>query len=210
MNVLEQIAASLGRDDEEPNLALAQEIADAGDEAAVKELLGLLAHQDKDVQSDSIKVLYEVAELRPSLVESHCDAIARLLSNGNNRLVGGAMTALDALTETNPRGVYAHLQAIVAASRDGSVVTRDRAMGILIKLAARADYAEECLPLLLEALRTCPANQRPMYAEDALAGVIDARTKDEFMDILSERRGELPKDSQKKRLDAVLKKIQAL
>jgi len=85
-HVLEHIAASLGRDDEEPNVALAQEIADAGDEAAVKDLVGLLSHQDKDVQSDSIKVLYEIAELRPSLVEAHCDILARLLASENNTL----------------------------------------------------------------------------------------------------------------------------
>jgi len=119
----------------------------------VKDLVGLLSHQDKDVQSDSIKVLYEIAELRPSLVEAHCDILARLLASENNRLVWGAMTALDALTETSPRGVHAHLEAILKASRDGSVITRDHAVGILIKLAARGDHAEECIPLLLEELR---------------------------------------------------------
>ncbi|HWL86553.1 MAG TPA: hypothetical protein VNO21_12165 [Polyangiaceae bacterium] len=210
MNVLEHIAATLGRTDEEPNVLLAQEIADTGDAAAVKDLLALLSHEDTEVQGDSIKVLCEIAALRPSLVEEHCEAFGTLLGSQNNRLVWGAMIALDAIAASSPTRVHALLAAITHAANSGSVITRDHAVGIFIQLAARPEYADECLPILLRELGSCPTNQLPMYAEQALERVIDRVNKEPFEKLLVERRDELQKDSRKERIDQVLKKLAAL
>lgn len=62
MSIIDQLASSLGRRDEVPNQELAEKIAAAKDKKAVKDLVDNLANKNKDIQSDCIKVLYEIGE----------------------------------------------------------------------------------------------------------------------------------------------------
>ena len=67
MSVLNKLASAVGRGDEAPNIALANEIAAQQDHAAVRELVEHLDDNDKAISSDCIKVLYEVGGLQPDL-----------------------------------------------------------------------------------------------------------------------------------------------
>ncbi len=129
-----------------------------------------------------------------------------MLESKSNRLVWGAMIALDAIALQEPKGVYSLLVRIMAAADAGSVITRDHAVGILTKLGTLKPYEAKCLPLLIEQLRTCPTNQLPMYAEMSLAVATDKNGK-ELEKVLSKRLGNLEKDSQRKRLTKVLKRL---
>ncbi|HKR58976.1 MAG TPA: hypothetical protein VJS64_04525, partial [Pyrinomonadaceae bacterium] len=60
MTILDKLATSLGRRDEVPNQALAAEIVRAKNKDAVEELAENLTNKNKGIQSDCIKVLYEV------------------------------------------------------------------------------------------------------------------------------------------------------
>ncbi len=90
-----------------------------------------------------------------------------------------------------------------------SLITKDHAVGILVKLAGLKQYADECSPLLIEQLIKSPNNQFPMYAEKSLV-VITGRNKKRFQEVMEKRIAGLEKESQKKRVMKVLKKVESL
>src|SRR5262249_38187922 len=135
--------------------------------AAVGELVANLHNKSKAIQSDCIKVLYEVGERDAALIAGYCDEFAGLLCSPNQRIVWGAITALDAIAAANPKSVFPFLKEIMRAAEGESVIARDHAVGILIKLAAVPSYAARSIPLLLEQLETSPPNQFPMYVEQS-------------------------------------------
>jgi HEAT repeat protein len=124
MSVLDKLATSLKRNDEMPNQELAKQIVLENDQKAIKELIINLNNPDKNIQSDCIKVLYEIGEENPSLIAEYADEFIEVLNRNNNRLIGGAMTALDALTFENPTTVYLGLAKIIEAANKGSVITK--------------------------------------------------------------------------------------
>jgi hypothetical protein len=86
------------------------------------------------------------------------------------------------------------------------VIARDHAVGILVKLGTLKPYKRDCVPLLIEQLMSCPNNQFPMYVEMSLP-VIDADTRKRFQQVMEKRMQKLDKESQKKRVAKVLKKL---
>ncbi|MCB0543148.1 MAG: hypothetical protein R2791_05680 [Saprospiraceae bacterium] len=206
MSVLEKLASALGRRDEAPNVALATALAASGDTAAIEELVEGLSARDKNIQSDCIKVLYEIGERKAGLIAPFKEIFAGLLGSKNNRLAWGAMTALDAIAGVDPQGIHPYLPAIVDAADTGSVITRDHAVGILIKLYAVDVYADDCFALLSEQLSKCPVNQLPMYAEMALPA-IRPQHKAQFAATLQSRLSEIEKASKRTRVEKVIRKI---
>ena len=206
MPIIDKLAVSIGRRDEKPNEELAELIAKKNDAKAVKELIELLKHKDKNIQSDAVKVLYEVGARKPALIAEYIKEFIQLLDSKNNRLQWGAMTAIDAITAENPKAVYAALPRIIAIADSGSVITRDHAVGILTKLCAVKQYADNAFSLLFEQLKTCPTNQLPMYAENAVP-IINAKNKAAFIKVLQSRLDEIEKESKRKRVEKVLKKL---
>lgn len=206
MSVIPKLASSLGRRDEVPNQELALHIVTAGDTAAVRELVEHLSHKNKDIQGDCIKVLYEIGERKPELIAPHVQAFVDLLVHKNNRLQWGAMAALDSLTPVAAKPVFAALDRILAAADKGSVITKDHAVNILIRLTEMAPYRSSAFPLLLEQLLTCPPNQLPMYAERSLSA-IPAGDRVRFKEVLQTRLPDLDKESKRKRVEKVLKKL---
>ena len=159
---------------------MAKQIIDSNDKKAIKELFENLSNKNKDIQSDCIKVIYEIGAQKPKLIAGFVHEFIALLDNKNNRLQWGAMTALDAITNENPKIVYSSLGKIIAVADQGSVITNDHCVGILIKLCATKEYAEHAFSLLNERLMISPVNQLPMYAENALP-VINDKNKAVFM-----------------------------
>lgn len=205
MDVLANLASSLGRRDEVPNQELARAIVASDDKQAVDTLVSLVDDKDKNIQSDAIKVLYEIGEQAPALIAHQAGVFLRMLGHKNNRLVWGAMTALDAIAGINHKEVFPQLAQILSVADTGSVITRDHAVGILIKLSAHQPYYETCFPLLLEQLSTCPNNQLAMYAERSLP-LIGPDNKTAFIEILHARIDGLEKASQQQRIEKVIKK----
>lgn len=206
MTALDKLATALNRRDEAPNQELAKEIVRTNDRRAVKELVENLTNKDKNIQSDCIKVLYEIGERGPALIAPYYREFGRLLDSKNNRLVWGAMTALDSITTQAPKGVYGLLPKVLGVADSGSVISRDHAVGILVKLGTLKQYADECLPLLVEQLLTCPNNQFPMYAEMSLALVND-KNKAALQKVMTRRLDGLEKESQKKRVAKALNRL---
>jgi hypothetical protein len=205
MSVLQKLAGPLGRDDERPNVELAEALAASGDKAAIDELVEALTSAPVAVQNDAIKVLYEIGALKPELVAPHANAFLKLLGSRNNRNVWGALQALDSIAGVAPKVLEANLEAILAAADKGSVIAKDKAISILAQLAA-AGFAAKALPVLLESLQGAAPNQFPMYAEIA-APVIDATHKSAFRKILESRLGRIDAPAKRARVEKVLKKL---
>jgi hypothetical protein len=210
MTILNKLATSLGRRDEVPNQLLAAEIVRTGNKQAVQELVDNLSHKDKGIQSDCIKVLYEIGESAPPLIAPHYKVFGGLLESRNNRLVWGAMTALDTIAAVEPKGVYSLLAKVLKAADGDSVIARDHAVGILVKLAKEKQYTAKCFPLLIEQLLTCPNNQLAMYAEKAsslLDAGLSAKLVADLETVLTKRLPGLEKESQKARVVKVIKRL---
>ena len=207
MSIIDKLATSLGRKDDVPNQELAKEIAETNDKSAVAELIEILkTATDKKIQSDCIKTLYEIGYLKPDLISEYYQYFLELLKNKNNRLVWGAMIALKTISNIRPKEIYDNLIEILDATENGSVITNDNGIAILINLSKKKEYLSNTFPLLMEQLKKCEPKQLPMYAERTLP-IINAKNKIEFVNLLNERIIELNKDSQKKRIEKVLKKL---
>lgn len=204
MNAIEILATSLKKRDDKPNQDLADEIIRSGRNDWVKELVENLNNKDKNIQSDCIKVLYEIGERGSAeMIAPYCREIGSILTSKNNRLVWGAMTALDMIASVNPDEVYNLLPLIMSAIDNGSVITIDHGVGILAKLSGMKKYAETAFPLLIEQLKKCPAKQLPMYTEKSTI-VINASDKKQLVDLIHTRMSEMDKDSKRKRLNKVI------
>ena len=206
MSVISKLASSLNRKDEVPNQELAQQIIKSNNKKAIKELVENLSNKDTKIQSDCIKVLYEIGEQEATLIAEYDKEFLALLENKNNRLVWGAMTALDCIASINPETIYKNLGKILIAADKGSVITKDHGVNILIKLAANKNFTNKALTLLLDQLKTCATNQLPMYAENATTVITDTYKKD-FLKVLTSRLGDIEKESKQKRVQKVIKKL---
>jgi HEAT repeat protein len=152
----------MNRRDETLNHELARSIVDRGDMIAVNELVDNLSNMNRNIQSDCIKVLYEIGERKPGLISDKAKEFVGLLGSENSRLVWGAMTALDSIALENPEAIHAALPTIVRVSNLGSVIARDHAVSILIKMATLRKYKKAAFKLLIDQLKNCPTNQLPM------------------------------------------------
>lgn len=205
MSVLGKLASALGRNDEQPNVELAEALAAKPDPAAVTELAGALATGPTAVSNDAIKVLYELGARQPELVAPHAKAFLTLLGGKNNRNVWGALQAIETITALQPDAVLAQLPAILVAADKGSVIAKDKAVAILVKLAM-AGHGAEVMPILLERLQSAAPNQFPMYAEQALP-VIDAAHRAQFTSLLEGRVAGIEAPAKRARVEKLLRKL---
>lgn len=83
MSVIAKLATSLNRRDEIPNQELAAEILRTKDKKAVAELVENLQNKDKNISSDCIKVLYEIGEKDPTLIDPYYKNFLLLLDSKN-------------------------------------------------------------------------------------------------------------------------------
>lgn len=206
MSIINKLATFLNRRDEVPNQELAKKIVAENNRAAVIELIENLNNQRKDIQNDCIKVVYEIGEIKPSLIAGYAKEFIRLLDSKNNRMQWGAMSALNRITAEDPKIIYGNLGKIISAADKGTVITRDNAVAILIKLGAIQQYAGAALSLLKEQMLSCPTNQLAMYAENAMP-VINEKNKNIFAITLRSRLGNIEKETLRKRVEKVIKKL---
>ena len=149
MSILDQLASSQQRNDEAPNIALAQSLATRDDHDAIAELISNLSHKDKAIASDCIKVLYELGAIQPELIADYFDDFVTLISpkTKNNRLNWGGMTALGAIAPLKTDAIYQHVDTVIRATENGSVITQDWGVRVLATVAAaNTDYETRIFP----------------------------------------------------------------
>jgi hypothetical protein len=208
MSVLQRIAYFQGRRDEIPNQELAGELVEARDVEGIREIADNLGHSIPSVQSDCLKVLYEIGYLAPDLIAGYVDRFLALLRHKNNRMVWGGMIALATIADLRPAEIWKDVDAVIAAVDYGTVITEVWGIKTLARVAA-ADgaYSERLFPLLMSYLKVCLPRDVPVHAESILPAV-DADHQDEYLAVLVARKPEMTA-SQLVRLNKVTRRLAA-
>ena len=204
-----QLAHALGRRDEVPNIALADLIVKKKQHEAVTELVTLLSHKTTGIRNDAIKVLYEIGERDAEFLYPHTSIFLQLLHHKDNRMIWGAMSALARIARSHPEPLAKNLVSILAAMDSGSVITRDNGVSILAAVAGLKKHHKDAMDLLLEQIEKAPVNQVPMYAEK-MAGAISQPYVKKLISMLKERHDVWAIDSKARRLDKLIRTLQAM
>ena len=208
MSAIDKIAYALQRRDEVPNQELARELARTRDKAGIREIAANLWNRNKNIRSDCLKVLYEIGYLNPDLIADYVDDFLKLLQDKANRMIWGAMIALATIADRRPKEIWAHVDEVMAAVDQGSLITVVWGVKALAKVAATdKKYRKKIFPFLLTQLQTCLPRDVPMHAESILPAV-DKSNQKEFLSVLEARQAELT-PTQLTRLKKVMKKLPA-
>ncbi|HZV68713.1 MAG TPA: hypothetical protein VFG10_04185 [Saprospiraceae bacterium] len=206
-SISEQLASSLGRKNQEPNIALAEKISKTSDKKAVEELITLMNHKTSSLRHDAIKVLYEIGERKSELIIPFSNEFLKLFDQKDNWMKWGAMSALSMISKTNPELIAKHLTVVLDAMDSGSVITRDHGIYILSNVATLKKHHNDCMDLLLEQIQKAPVNQVPMYAEKT-AEVISTPYVKRLEKVLRSRQDVMEIPSKAKRIEKLLKGLQ--
>ena len=207
MSALPRIAYFQHRRDEVPNQELAKELAAQKDRKGIQEIAANLWNENSNVQSDCLKVLYEIGYLQPELIAPYADDFLRLLHSRNNRLVWGAMIALSTVADRKADAIYPHVEEIKHVMDQGSIITKDNGVKVLALVAAQnAAYSKEIFPYLLHHLQTCRPKDVPQHAEKS-AVAVSAHNKQQFMAVLEKRLVDLS-GSQTARVKKVIQEVE--
>jgi hypothetical protein len=204
MSVLNKIAFYQNRRDEVPNQELAQELAQSRNPADIREIAEALWNKEPAIQSDCLKVLYELGYLAPELIAEYADDFIKLQKHKNNRMVWGGMIALSTVADLKAAEIFPHTDEIVHIMESGSVITIDNGIKVLALVASQKDeYRKAIFPILLDHLKTCRLKEVPQHAEKSLPA-ITADNKSDFIQVLEQRLEDMSA-SQAARLKKIIK-----
>ena len=199
------LASALKRNDEAPNIALAENLIESQNENGIAEIVSGLS-MDKATANDCMKVLYEIGERAPKLILPYVEVFLDQLKSKNNRLVWGAMTALAQIAELCPQKVFAGFDDVYAAFETGSVITVDQCISVFANLCrANQTFEQRILPVLIDHFANCRAKEIPQHFERA-AICITNDTAAQFESVIQERYDEMTA-AQQARVRKVLKRI---
>ena len=205
--MLEKLAYSLGRNDEEPNIELAKELSQKKNKKGIKEIVEGLKNPKEQIANDCIKVLYEIAEISPELISEYTGNFIQLLKSRNNRIVWGSMTALSKIVSYNPEKTFKNLDIIVKTYEKGSTITVDNSISVFAELAkAGKKYENKVFPIIINHLEKCRPKEVGQHAERAFV-CINKNNSQKYKETLLKRRGSLTA-AQKKRVDKLLKNLE--
>lgn len=185
--VLTKLASQLNRKDERPNIELARELVESNNIEAIQEIVENLANPNKQIKTDCIKVAYEIGRVKPGLISDYAEIFIALLKSPNNRLVWGAMQVLSTIVQNSGIALMKHLHTIKLAVKTGSVITIDKGILTLAKLAVLNEQNHKRIfPFLIGHLKTCRTKEVPQHAESILMAITE-ESKEEFLNVLKER-----------------------
>ncbi len=209
MSIINKLASRQGIKSDLPNQQLAKEIVETNNTEGIKEIAENLKNKDRKIQSDCIKVLYEIGYLRPELISEYVHDFLKLLTSKNNRLVWGGMIAVATIAVLKANELFAHRDELYLSMEKGSVITIDNAVKALAKVAAhKEEYNQEIFPFLITHLKTCRPKDLPQHAESVLVAV-NLRNKDQYLAVLQERADHMS-SSQLKRIQKLNKKLEEI
>jgi len=203
---IEKIAYHLGRRDEVPNQELAAELAREQNRAGIEEIAAGLKDKNPSVQSDCLKVLYQIGYLAPELISGYAQTFVSLLNSKNNRMVWGAMIAMATIAELVPDEIMPNLERIKYLIATGTVITNVWGVKTLINLSKAGDrYYDALIGDLLDLQKQCRSVDFAKRAED-MSPVIRGAHLEEYKAILVERKPSLSGAAQK-RLQTVINRL---
>ena len=203
MTAIDQIAYHLDRRDEVPNQELAGRLARDKDRVGIKEIASYLNDKNTSIQSDCIKVLYEIGYLDPGLITPYAGDFLELLESKHNRMVWGAMIALSTIAEYVPEKIVPRLERIKELIDTGTVITNVSGVKTLINLCKAGEkYSLALKDDLIHYQKECRDVDFAKRAEDMWI-VIRPEQRDVYRKVLEERLPDLSKAA-RKRLNKVI------
>jgi hypothetical protein len=204
MSILNKIAFHQNRRDEVPNQDVARELAQSRNQADIREIAEALWDKNPNIQSDCLKVLYELGYLAPELIADYTGDFLSLLKHPNNRMVWGGMIALSTVAGLKAAEIFPHVNEIVQVMEKGSIITVDNGIKVLALVASQKDeYRKVIFPILLDHLKTCRPKEVPQHAEKSLPAVTPGN-KSDFVHVLEKRLEDMTA-SQAARLKKIIK-----
>jgi hypothetical protein len=204
MSTLQYIAYYQNRRDEVPNQQLARKLAENKDLTGIKEIAENLWNKNQNIQSDCLKVLYEIGYLNPELIVGYSDKFAELLKSMNNRMVWGGMIALATISSYKAEVCYPHLENIIHAVEQGSLITRVNGIKILTNIVINHDdYRKRLVPYLFDFLQNCDSKYVAQFSE-IMVKAVDHVSRDSFVRLLDGRLKEISR-AQALRVKRVIK-----
>lgn len=187
MSILYKIASLQNRRDDVPNQELARELAATENLNGINEIAQNLFNKDKNIQSDCIKVLYELGYIKPELITQYTHTFIKLLKSRDNRLVWGAMIALAEVAVLEADAIFDNIETIYSAMQKGSVITVDNGIKVLAKVDSRnEEYNKSIFPYLINHLKNCRPKEVGQHAE-SISIAVNQLNKDDFIKVLQER-----------------------
>ncbi|MGE5628933.1 MAG: hypothetical protein ACM3X7_12645 [Solirubrobacterales bacterium] len=187
MSIINRLASNQGRNNNVLNQELAKDLADTNNKEGIAEVAAGLWYKDKTIQSDCIKVMYEVGYIKPELISEYVLEFLNLLKSKNNRMVWGGMIALSNISELKYEEIYKNIDIVYSCLNSGSVITIDNALKVLAIISSKnPEYNKEIFPHLIEHLKNCRPKEIPQHAESILTAVNDFNKK-VFIQALKER-----------------------
>jgi len=206
---IEKVAFNLGRNDEEPNINLANELSNSKNRKGIKEIVDGLYNENEQIANDCIKVLYEIGERDPKLITEYVSDFIKLLRSKNNRLIWGSMTALAKIASLKTKEIYQNIEIIKRAYEKGSVITVDNSISVFAEICrANTEYEKVVFPILAKHLKECRPKEVPQHCERAII-CINKDNAQEFINILKERITGLS-ETQQKRVSKIIRKAEKI
>ena len=123
-------------------------------------------------------------------------------------MVWGGMIALATVAGLQAPAIWPRVDEVIAAVDHGTLTTVVWGVKALaLVAAANAECRQRIFPILLQILRASIPRDVPMHAESILPALDDAN-RQQFLDVLASRQGELS-PSQLAKVDRIVKKVQA-
>jgi hypothetical protein len=175
------------RRDRTPNLDLARDLVARDNKAGIQEIAKNMWNENKNIHSDCMNVMYEIAVIDPAIVLPYADDFIKFLSSRHQNMAQGAIFALAEIAKVKPEFTFKHLNAIKKAKEKGSGIFVDKAITTLAYTAAANDeYNKSVFPYLIQDLLTCYHKEVPEHAERTLPAV-NQNNKYEFIKSLEKR-----------------------
>lgn len=207
MSILNKIAHFQDRRDEVPNQELASELVKTKEIEGIREIAGNLWNENRNIQSDCLKVLYEIGYLDPGLIADYAGDFLNLLKSSNNRMVWGSMIALSNIAEIKAELIFNRHEEIIKAIENGSVITRDNGIKALaITASINDEHKKKIFPYLLKHMESCRPKDVPQHAEKIVVAV-DTTNKNGFIEMLEKRMVNMKK-SQASRVKKVIREAE--
>jgi hypothetical protein len=81
LSILNKLSSQQSKKDNESKIKLTKELSSTQNVNGIKEIVENLNNKDKRIQSDCIKVLYEIGYINPKLIENYVNEFLQIITN---------------------------------------------------------------------------------------------------------------------------------